>query len=110
MLHWLEVASNEAAGGEQTSPDGLNSTRSVLDRSGPLPVVVCGDFNTTPESLTCRTVAGHSLGFESLWDREVSDGQEEDLLSTFKFRSSGKAKRVIDYIWCVVFVVLVQSI
>ena len=102
MLHWLEISRNQAAGRQQTSAECSNGSQSVGDRDCPPPVLVCGDFNTTPDSSTCRLVAAHNLGFESIWDREVLEGQEEDLLSTFKFRSSGKAKRVIDYIWYVV--------
>lgn len=97
MLHWVEESRNRLVAPQemtlQIRPDSNSS------RAAPPPVVVCGDFNTTPDSSTCETVSGHNLGLESLWDREVLAGQEEELLSTFKFRSSGMAKRVIDYIW-----------
>jgi hypothetical protein len=46
-------------------------------------------------------VRAHALGLRSVWDARLAEpGQEETLLTTWKFRADGEAQRVIDYIWC----------
>lgn len=43
----------------------------------------------------------HALGLRSLWDARLAEpGEEESLLTTWKFRANGESQRVIDYIWC----------
>lgn len=63
------------------------------------PVIICGDFNTTPDSSACQALQRHPLAFKSLWDekREGANGCQE--FTTWKYRSKGESKRTIDYIW-----------
>ena len=43
----------------------------------------------------------HALGLRSLWDARLAEpGEEEALLTTWKFRANGESQRVIDYVWC----------
>lgn len=59
-------------------------------------VVVCGDFNTTPDQPACQIMA--AAGFVSTW--EAAKGVlPEDVYSTWKFRPAGEKKSLIDYVW-----------
>lgn len=59
-------------------------------------VVVCGDFNTTPDQPAC--VAMRNAGFVSTW--HVAQGVlPADVFSTWKFRPAGEKRSLIDYIW-----------
>lgn len=59
-------------------------------------IILCGDFNTTPDSPALQVVRNHELGLGSLWDLQTS---EDNIFTTWKFRSDGEVKRIIDYIW-----------
>ncbi|KAK9828585.1 hypothetical protein WJX72_000894 [[Myrmecia] bisecta] len=68
-------------------------------------VVLCGDFNTTPESGACQVLRRHGLGLQCLWDEPVSpsvpdsDGGASRPFTTWKYRPGGESQRIIDYIW-----------
>jgi nocturnin len=85
-----------------------------------VPVVILGDFNATPESQTCREIRAHPSGLQSIWEVKVAreTGNLSPILesierlassffsaiavqefSTWKFRSKGESKRVIDHMW-----------
>lgn len=77
--------------------------QSSLDTSSSvIPMLICGDFNDTPNSLPCTELSGSSLGLKSLWDVPVYGEEESELITTFKHRPGGEARRVIDYIWYVI--------
>ncbi|GFH06560.1 endo/exonuclease/phosphatase domain-containing protein [Haematococcus lacustris] len=77
-----------------------------------VPVIIAGDFNTIPTSAVCKMFQGHTVPLDSLWDlpnsgeptAAASDapgaaaGGVDTEFSTWKFRSVGESKRVIDYI------------
>jgi len=72
-----------------------------------LPVIIAGDFNATPDSVPCKEMKAHPAGLESIWDvkplssvivRDGSDAGEREF-STWKFRSAGESKRIIDHMW-----------
>ncbi|DBA92988.1 TPA: hypothetical protein ACH3X2_003330 [Trebouxia sp. C0005] len=68
-------------------------------------IFLCGDLNTTPDSSTCQLIAQDPLQLRSSWDSyhnavHRSGGvQDQQPFSTWKFRSDGESKRIIDYIW-----------
>ncbi|KAL3150471.1 hypothetical protein ABBQ32_000295 [Trebouxia sp. C0010 RCD-2024] len=72
---------------------------------GPPLVILCGDLNTTPDSTTCQLLRSHALALRSSWDtypgggNVASSAQLKQPFTTWKFRSSGESKRIIDYIW-----------
>lgn len=59
-------------------------------------VVVCGDFNTTPEQPACAVM--RDAGFVSTW-QAAGDRLPEDVFSTWKFRPVGEKRSLIDYVW-----------
>ncbi|GAQ84331.1 CCR4-NOT transcription complex subunit 6 [Klebsormidium nitens] len=86
-----------------------------------VPVVLCGDFNCSPDSDVCAALRTHSLGLadafaqpvastSELWvDAESSAGNDSGngragapegrAFTTWKFRPGGEKKDTIDYIW-----------
>lgn len=59
-------------------------------------VVVCGDFNTTPDQPAC--VVMRKSGFCSTWE-EAGAVLPDDVFSTWKFRPAGEKRSLIDYVW-----------
>ena len=53
-----------------------------------------------------QVVARHALELRSLWDERIADRPsldgkaDEQLFTTWKIRTDGQSRRVIDYIWC----------
>lgn len=71
---------------------------------GPPLVILCGDLNTTPDSSTCQLITEHSSHLRSSWETYPSNKCQSSMdtkqpFSTWKFRSDGESKRIIDYIW-----------
>eukprot|EP00850_Spirogloea_muscicola_P019702 SM000197S05445 [mRNA] locus=s197:32558:36489:+ [translate_table: standard] len=78
-----------------------------------LPIVLCGDFNATPDSEVYGLVERHPLQLESVGaacraaEHAVQDGQGgaaprhtlEPEFTTWKFRSGGEKRATIDYVW-----------
>eukprot|EP00884_Botryococcus_braunii_P001983 jgi/Botrbrau1/11786/Bobra.0195s0110.1 len=71
-------------------------------------VIICGDFNTTPNTAPCKVMEESRLGLISLWGVDTISpaaggvngvAEPEDIYTTWKFRSDGEVKRIIDYIW-----------
>eukprot|EP00798_Chlamydomonas_sp_ICE-L_P025638 gene25638-11296_t len=97
-----------AAGSGNGVPESNSSNGSQAASSGlgtVLPVVLTGDFNTTPGSPPCLELMAHPAGFQSIWDiaRLPANGTSESTpsteFSTWKFRSKGESKRIIDHLW-----------
>eukprot|EP00850_Spirogloea_muscicola_P024027 SM000426S15714 [mRNA] locus=s426:29865:33512:+ [translate_table: standard] len=78
-----------------------------------LPIVLCGDFNATPDSVVYGLVERHPLQLASAGavcraaEHAVQDGQGgpapghtlEPEFTTWKFRSGGEKRATIDYVW-----------
>lgn len=60
--------------------------------SGDVGIVVCGDFNDLPHSPVVHAMTSHPLGFRSAYP--LNEG-----FTTWKFRTEGQKKAMIDYIW-----------
>lgn len=84
---------------EEMSKTHLEQNKSIPSSGSPIPMLVCGDFNDTPDSPPCTELSKSSLGLKSLWDMPVYGEKEHELITTFKHRPGGEARRIIDYIW-----------
>ncbi|GAX79232.1 hypothetical protein CEUSTIGMA_g6672.t1 [Chlamydomonas eustigma] len=103
-----------------SSPRNGNTNSSEVQDQHHTPVIILGDFNATPESQTCREIRAHTSGLQSIWDvkamrqsgsfspilesverlaSSLFGASAEQEFSTWKFRSKGESKRVIDHIW-----------
>ncbi|GMH39273.1 hypothetical protein BSKO_07171 [Bryopsis sp. KO-2023] len=98
MATWIGdmiAVHDDAKSNGASEPGRSNSSSPPPDPA----IIICGDFNDVPESPPCIQLSESPLGMASLWNVPVSGEKEEDLITTFKHRSGGEAKRVIDYIW-----------
>jgi len=78
----------------------LTAFRTGLDQDAEVPIIVCGDFNAEPDSQSCRLMRRNSdFRFLSIWDFKVQTAEEQSLITTYKWRRYGLAKRIIDYVW-----------
>lgn len=80
--------------------DLLQSLRSITSRSpGPLPLVVCGDFNAEPTEDVYHRFSSSPLGLDSAYTLLSQDGHTEPAYTTWKIRPCGESRGTLDYIW-----------
>eukprot|EP00210_Caulerpa_lentillifera_P002961 g2827.t1 len=79
----------------------LNELRSESYTNGStIPVIVCGDFNAEPNAESVHIMRkNYPFNFVNLWDFKTNTPDEKSVITTFKWRDCGLAKRVIDYVW-----------
>lgn len=76
-----------------------NSSEGMPDVSDTA-VLLCGDMNAEPGSAAWQVFQEHALHLRSLWEFQLeSKEQETELFTTWKYRSDGEKRCVIDYIW-----------
>ncbi|KAL3137945.1 hypothetical protein ABBQ38_005192 [Trebouxia sp. C0009 RCD-2024] len=102
LLQDLQQAVTGLSVAESTASESDSAARQHEQR--PPLVILCGDLNTTPDSTTCQLIRSHALALGSSWDtypggNVISSAQSKQPFTTWKFRSSGESKRIIDYIW-----------
>ncbi|XP_014327981.1 nocturnin isoform X1 [Xiphophorus maculatus] len=66
---------------------------------GPVPLVVCGDFNAEPSEDVYRRFSSSPLGLSSAYKLLSGDGQMEPAYTSWKIRPSGESCSTLDYIW-----------
>ncbi|KAM4555148.1 nocturnin isoform 1-T1 [Odontesthes bonariensis] len=87
--------------------DLLQSLRSITSQrsgpwgasSGPIPSIVCGDFNAVPSEDVYRRFSSSPLGLNSAYKLLSSDGQTEPAYTSWKVRPCGESCSTLDYIW-----------
>ncbi|XP_063732156.1 nocturnin isoform X2 [Eleginops maclovinus] len=88
--------------------DLLQSLRSITSQrghsrleeaAGPVPLVVCGDFNAEPSEDVYRRFSSSALRLNSAYKLLSSDGQTEPAYTSWKIRPSGESCSTLDYIW-----------
>mmetsp|Transcript_7873 Transcript_7873/g.15341 ORF Transcript_7873/g.15341 Transcript_7873/m.15341 type:complete len:436 (-) Transcript_7873:124-1431(-) len=110
---------NESTKESEIDVKMATSSDSSWSLSSFIPVVIAGDFNAGLKSNVCEFFETHQMGFKSVWNVPVADECrpfpvnsqfstsdskpnsvfESEEFSTWKFRSKGMSKRIIDYIW-----------
>ncbi|KAI9541470.1 hypothetical protein NQZ68_029839 [Dissostichus eleginoides] len=88
--------------------DLLQSLRSITSQggpsspeegAGPVPLVVCGDFNAEPSEDVYRRFSSSTLRLDSAYKMLSSDGETEPAYTSWKIRPSGESCSTLDYIW-----------
>lgn len=64
-----------------------------------VPLLVCGDFNATPNEEVYRRFATSALGLDSAYKMLSRDCVAEPDYTTWKIRPSGECCTTLDYIW-----------
>jgi hypothetical protein len=93
MLHHTLLRSLDAALHQLLGVEGTLHTRITWNPHSP--------WVDPSRKASLQALRAHALGLRSVWDARLAQpGEEEALLTTWKFRADGETQRVIDYIWC----------
>lgn len=64
-----------------------------------IPLLICGDFNATPNEEVYRRFLASPLGLDSAYKKLSRDGLTEPEYTTWKIRPTGECCTTLDYIW-----------
>lgn len=75
----------------QQQPAAESSSGASSSRGVPPAVLLCGDFNTTPDSETVQVIMDHRLGLQSIWNVPWSKGSSAGSNSNGNVHSHGSS-------------------
>lgn len=93
VTHLKAKEGNESIRAAQ-GKDILGKIEEMKRENGVLPIVLCGDFNATPDEPVYKEMRNN--GFESSY---LTAAKSEPAFTTWKYRPEGEVRRTIDYVW-----------